>query len=204
MHPSNNQHRTLLGGYLGLRPPPTIARMLQRKSISTMPMPPLEKSAQHVPARQRLQDPTALKLTACVCLPRWNVSLNGSQLKILKPVSVPHAKHPARHGDAPRTARGTNALSVASPLVRKGRPPRGEERRTVVLVEPHEEELVLLLAAEVHGRHGSRNSALLRTLLGRSLSLLPSLCPRRLPFFSRLFFSPRSSTEETPRTDTAS
>lgn len=32
---------TLVGGYLGAGPPPTMARMLQRNSISTMPMPPL-------------------------------------------------------------------------------------------------------------------------------------------------------------------
>ena len=36
---------TLLGGYRGLRPPPTSARILHRKSISTIPMPPLGKSA---------------------------------------------------------------------------------------------------------------------------------------------------------------
>jgi hypothetical protein len=35
---------TLFGGYRGLRPPPTIARILHRKSISTIPIPPLEKS----------------------------------------------------------------------------------------------------------------------------------------------------------------
>ena len=36
--------RTLLGGYRGEGPPPTMARMLLRKSISTMPMPPLLNS----------------------------------------------------------------------------------------------------------------------------------------------------------------
>ena len=35
---------TLLGGYLGDGPPPTSAMMLQRNSISTMPMPPLLNS----------------------------------------------------------------------------------------------------------------------------------------------------------------
>lgn len=33
---------------------------------------------------------------------------------------------------------------------------RTRRGRTAVLVEPHEEELVLLLAAEVHNRHGAR------------------------------------------------
>lgn len=36
-----------VGGYFGAGPPPTIARMLQRKSISTIPMPPLLKPRQN-------------------------------------------------------------------------------------------------------------------------------------------------------------
>lgn len=36
--------RTLLGGYRGDGPPPTMAMMLVRNSISTMPMPPLLNS----------------------------------------------------------------------------------------------------------------------------------------------------------------
>ena len=36
--------RTLLGGYFGVFPPPTRARMLHRKSISTRPIPPSSKS----------------------------------------------------------------------------------------------------------------------------------------------------------------
>ena len=60
---------TLFGGYAAERPPPTSARMLHRKSISTMPIPPFEKSRRYV-------------------------CLKGSQLKMRKPESVPHAKHP--------------------------------------------------------------------------------------------------------------
>mmetsp|Transcript_24392 Transcript_24392/g.62012 ORF Transcript_24392/g.62012 Transcript_24392/m.62012 type:complete len:296 (-) Transcript_24392:237-1124(-) len=36
----SSQIMTLVGGYLGAAPPPTIARMLQRNNISTIPMPP--------------------------------------------------------------------------------------------------------------------------------------------------------------------
>jgi hypothetical protein len=44
---------TLLGGYCGASPPPTMASMLQRKSISTMPMPPLLKPRQNCGAAAR-------------------------------------------------------------------------------------------------------------------------------------------------------
>lgn len=40
----DNKRSPLLGGYLGEEPPPTSARMLQRKSISTIPIPPLSNS----------------------------------------------------------------------------------------------------------------------------------------------------------------
>lgn len=42
---------TLLGAYRGDGPPPTIARMLHRNSISTIPMPPLSKPLQNCTAR---------------------------------------------------------------------------------------------------------------------------------------------------------
>ena len=42
----------LVGGYLGVSPPPTSARMLQRKSISTFPMPPLLNSLRNWRARK--------------------------------------------------------------------------------------------------------------------------------------------------------
>ena len=51
----SSQIMTLCGGYRGISPPPTKAKMLQRNNISTTPMPPLVKS-------------------------RRNVSLKGSQL----------------------------------------------------------------------------------------------------------------------------
>jgi hypothetical protein len=38
---------TLVGGYLGAGPPPTMARMLHLNSISTMPIPPLLKPRQN-------------------------------------------------------------------------------------------------------------------------------------------------------------
>lgn len=37
----------LVGGYLGAAPPPTMAKMLHRKSISTIPIPPLLKPRQN-------------------------------------------------------------------------------------------------------------------------------------------------------------
>ena len=67
---------TLFGEYRGARPPPTSARMLHRNNISTMPMPPPAPPAFVASNRRR------------------NVSLNGSQLYIRNPASVPHAKHP--------------------------------------------------------------------------------------------------------------
>ena len=42
--------RALLGGYCGASPPPTMARMLQRNSISTMAMPPLANSRRNCEA----------------------------------------------------------------------------------------------------------------------------------------------------------
>ena len=44
----SSQIITLFGEYLGDRPPPTSARMLQRKSISTCPIPPLSKRLRKV------------------------------------------------------------------------------------------------------------------------------------------------------------
>jgi hypothetical protein len=192
-----------------LRPPPTIARMLQRKSISTMPMPPLEKSA---PASTNAPV-SASKIprveVVVVCLPTSverlleRVTVEDLEARVRPAGEAPCAawRRPQDHKGSP----GEHAVSLMNmrPLFLPEKPPavtRGGAR-TVVLVEPHEEELVLLLAAQVHERHGS--------LLGAAAGsrLLPSLpfpgfwlpLPRRLPFFSRLFFSPRSCTEETPR-----
>lgn len=128
-----------------------------------MPMPPFVKS---VDAHDRYQisslTPVPQRHLHCIMrahVPRWNVSLNGSQLKILKPVSVPHAKQPAHARIkaivVPSVVTSLQALDSA----RGGSemPVRAHKYagRTAVLVESHEEQLVLLLAAQVHRRHRS-------------------------------------------------
>ena len=59
---------TLLGGYWGSGPPPTMARMLHRKSISTTATPPPRSKS------------------------RRKISRKGSQLRMRKPREVPTAK----------------------------------------------------------------------------------------------------------------
>jgi hypothetical protein len=45
---------TLLGGYLGFLPPPTIAIRLHRKSISTIPMPSAVEGTERVREGERV------------------------------------------------------------------------------------------------------------------------------------------------------
>lgn len=116
---------TLLGGYLGEGPPPTIARMLHRNSISTMPMPPSlnprqncgrSRACMHAqgvawPERGEAAQgaPHACGMPPGVATARGGgmgrrhaaghpprtVSLKGSQLNTRNPVLMPQAKQPA-------------------------------------------------------------------------------------------------------------
>lgn len=60
----------LEGGYFGLGPPPTKQKMLQRNSISTMPMPPSSKSRRSCSAGRGRAGGVRLTLRGVWC-GRW-------------------------------------------------------------------------------------------------------------------------------------
>ena len=91
----------LFGGKRGAAPPPTMARMLHRNSISTMPIPallnsllncsPAAQSPERLGRGRRAQHAAAMHGPSSAG--RRTVSLKGSQLYTRKPELVPQAKH---------------------------------------------------------------------------------------------------------------
>jgi len=130
--------RALFGGKRGAAPPPTMARMLHRKSISTMPIPALLNSLLNCsPAAQppeRLGRSRRAQHAAAMHGPsgagRRTVSLKGSQLYTRKPELVPQAKHVTSWLKFTDSSSSDPALreSPLCPMAR-GRPAAGSRRR---------------------------------------------------------------------------